>query len=66
MAKTKAEVMPLDLFIAEHEKAAQGGGLVVTKLTHPDAEERIFPGIYAGIPVAKGEPAAIYSDGSKH
>lgn len=56
----------LEAFIAMHEAEAQKSGLVVTKLTHPDGVERIYPGVYAGIPIEQGELSATYSDGSKH
>lgn len=67
MARTKEQQETLDEFIARHEEAAQADGLVVTSITFPDAPARVFPGKYAGFPVADGKTAeAIYSDGAKH
>lgn len=64
--KPAADVPALDVYIAEHEAAAQKTGLVVTKITHPEGASRVYPGVYAGIPVEAGELSATYSDGSKH
>lgn len=65
MAKTAQE--SLDDFIARHEDAAQAAGLVVTAIKFPEAQARVFPGRYAGIPLADAKTAeATYSDGSKH
>lgn len=68
MARTKEQTAEtMDEFIDRHESAAQADGLVVTSITFPDAPARVFPGKYAGFPVADGKTAeAIYSDGSKH
>jgi len=67
MARTKEQQETLDEFIARHEEASQAAGLVVTNVTFPDAPARVFPGKYAGIPVADGKTAeATYSDGSKN
>jgi hypothetical protein len=60
------EVMPLEQYIKEHEDAAQKTGLVVTKIVHPQAENRVYPGRYAGIVLIEGELSATYCDGSKH
>lgn len=62
--ETKAET--LEGFIGRHEGLAQAKGLVVTQILFPGASARVFPGTYAGIPVADGKPQATYSDGSKH
>ncbi|MCT9125404.1 hypothetical protein [Cupriavidus gilardii] len=56
----------LEAFIGRHEAAAQKLGVVVTRIVFPGAESRIFPGVYAGIPVEDGKPLAVYSDGSTH
>lgn len=56
----------LEGFIGRHETAAQADGLVVTQITFPGAPSRVYPGVYAGIPVMDGKALATYSDGSKH
>jgi hypothetical protein len=56
----------LEAFIARHEAAAQADGLVVTHIAFPGAPSRVYPGVYAGIPVVDGKALATYSDGSKH
>lgn len=53
-------------FIREHEAAAQALGVVVVKITHPDASGDLYQGTYSGISTLEGDPAAVYSDGSKH
>lgn len=67
-ARTKEQqAETMETFIARHEAAAQADGLVVTSITFPDAPARVYPGTYAGFPVADGKTAeAMYSDGSKH
>ena len=66
MAKETAPIEALDAFIDRHEGQAQAAGLVVTNIAYPGAQGRVYPGKYAGIPVADGKPSATYSDGSKH
>ncbi|SOY79936.1 hypothetical protein CBM2599_A120501 [Cupriavidus taiwanensis] len=68
MARTKdTKVEDLHDFITRHEDAAAGLGVVVTRVTFPGAESRVFPGRYAGVQVQDGREAeATYSDGSKH
>lgn len=61
-----AEIPELDDYIAQHEKAAQDAGLVVTALSHPAAKPRMHLGVYSGFPIDAGELSAIYSDGSTH
>ena len=56
----------LDAFIAEHERAAQAIGQVVTAISYPDATPRLHVGVYSGFPIAAGELQATYSDGSTH
>jgi hypothetical protein len=56
----------LDVFIAEHERAAQAIGQVVTAISYPDATPRLHVGVYSGFPIAAGELQATYSDGSTH
>ncbi|MDQ1759014.1 hypothetical protein RAS14_04580 [Achromobacter aegrifaciens] len=57
---------PLGAFIARHEDAAMALGIVVTLITHPDAEERVHAGRYGGIRLAAGDALATYSDGTQH
>lgn len=68
MARTKEQqAESMEEFIDRHEAAAQADSLVVTSITFPDAPARVFPGKYAGFPVADGKTAmAVYSDGSTH
>lgn len=63
---TPAAPAKLKDFIAHHEQAAQALGIVVASITHPDAEPGIKQGQYSGIRMFEGEPAARYSDGTKH
>lgn len=56
----------LDAFIAQHERAAQAGGLVVTAISYPGAAPRLHPGVYSGFPIVDGALSATYSDGSVH
>lgn len=57
---------PLGAFIARHEDAAMALGIVVTLITHPDADERVHAGRYGGIHLAAGDTLATYSDGTQH
>lgn len=57
---------PLAAFIARHEDAAMALGIVVTLITHPDADERVHAGRYGGIHLAAGDALATYSDGTQH
>lgn len=57
---------PLGTFIARHEDAAMALGIVVTLITHPDADERVHAGRYGGIRLAAGDALATYSDGTQH
>jgi hypothetical protein len=59
-------VLELDDFIAEHERAAQAIGQVVTAISYPDATPRLHVGVYSGFPIAAGDLQATYSDGSTH
>lgn len=59
-------VVPLADFIAHHEQAAFGAGVVVVSITHPDASPGVTQGAYSGINTFEGELSATYSDGSKH
>jgi hypothetical protein len=56
----------LEAFIAQHERAAQAAGLVVTAISYPGATPRLHPGVYSGFPITTGELSATYSDGSTH
>lgn len=56
----------LEVFIAQHERAAQASGLVVTAISYPGAAPRLHPGVYSGFPIADGELLATYSDGSTY
>jgi hypothetical protein len=56
----------LDVFIADHERAAQAIGQVVTAISYPDATPRLHVGVYSGFPITAGELQATYSDGSVH
>lgn len=62
----KGAAVPLDKFIAKHEKASQDVDLVITAISHPDATEHFHNGVFAGFPVTPGELSATYSDGTKH
>lgn len=57
---------PLGVFITRHEDAAMALGIVVTLITHPDADERVHAGRYGGIRLAAGDALATYSDGTQH
>ena len=57
---------PLGAFIARHEDAAMALDIVVTLITHPDADERVHAGRYGGIRLAAGDALAMYSDGTQH
>ncbi|MBO9331859.1 hypothetical protein GHR37_22180 [Achromobacter xylosoxidans] len=57
---------PLGAFITRHEDAAMALGIVVTLITHPDADERVHAGRYGGIHLAAGDALATYSDGTQH
>ncbi len=65
-ATPEQPAVDLDAFIAQHERAAQADGLVVTSISYPGAAPRLHPGVYSGFPIADGELSATYSDGSKH
>lgn len=65
-AAPKQPVPELDDFIAEHERAAQDIGQVVTAISYPDATPRLHVGVYSGFPITAGELQATYSDGSTH
>lgn len=76
-ATAPAPAVPLDdllVFIRKHEDAAarrgadRGEQIVVVAISHPAADEaqRIFSGRDGGIRMSRGEPGAVYSDGSKH
>lgn len=56
---------PLNDFIKQMERDTQEKyGLAITKISHPEAEDGvIFQGTYAGIPLIKGEPGMLLSDG---
>ncbi|RSE91213.1 hypothetical protein [Achromobacter aegrifaciens] len=57
---------PLGAFITRHEDAAMALGIVVTLISHPDADERVHAGRYGGIRLAAGDALATYSDGTQH
>lgn len=57
---------PLGMFIARHEDAAMALGIVVTMITHPNADEGVHAGRYGGIRLAAGDALATYSDGTQH
>lgn len=57
---------PLAAFIARHEDAAMALGIVVTLVSHPDADERVHAGRYGGIRLTSGNALATYSDGTQH
>ena len=65
-AAREQPAVELDAFIAQHERAAQADGLVVTAISYPGAVPRLHPGVYSGFPITTGELLATYSDGSKH
>lgn len=62
----KAGTPELDVFIGQHERAAQAIGQVVTAISYPDATPRLHAGVYSGFPITGGELLATYSDGSTH
>lgn len=62
----KPQVPAMGEFVKHHEQQAAKKGLVVTQITHPDASGGIHQGRHAGIRTRKGEPQAVYNDGSKH
>lgn len=51
-------------FIAVREVQKLDSGLVLVKVTHPDAESRVFPGRYSGIVLEQGPTGCVWSDGS--
>lgn len=55
----------LNDFIRQMERDVQErDGLVITRISHPDAEDgAVYQGVYAGIPLARGEPGMLLSDG---
>ncbi|MGZ0105201.1 hypothetical protein [Achromobacter sp. KK8] len=57
---------PLGMFITRHEDAAMALGIVVTLITHPNADEGVHAGRYGGIRLAAGDALATYSDGTQH
>lgn len=76
-AAEPAPAAPLDtlpVFIRKHEDAAarrgaeRGEQIVVVAISHPAADESqaIYSGRDGGIRMSRGEPGAVYSDGSKH
>lgn len=57
---------PLGAFITRHEDAAMVLGIVVTLISHPDADECVHAGRYGGIRLAAGDALATYSDGTQY
>lgn len=58
------KVQTFEEYLAWAESAKLDENLVVTSLTHPDAEERLHPGTYSSFPTSKGDPSVTWSDGS--
>lgn len=52
-------------FIANREALRLHEGVVLVAASHPDGDERIYPGKYSGIRLSRGEPSVTYSDGTK-
>lgn len=61
----KAVAESLHEFIANREALRLHEGVVLVAATHPDADERTYPGKYSGIRISKGEPSVTFSDGTK-
>ena len=56
-------VTSIDDWIAEQEKKAQELGCVIVKASHPDAEDRMYPGKYSGFPLVVGEAKVQLNSG---
>ena len=56
-------VTSIDDWIAEQEQKAQELGCVIVKASHPDAEERMYPGKYSGFPLVVGEAKVQLNSG---
>ena len=54
----------LEDFIASREAQKLASGVVLVKVTHPEATSRIFPGRYSGIVMEQGPAGCVWSDGS--
>lgn len=56
-------VTSIDDWISEQEQKAQELGFVIVKASHPDAEDRIYPGKYSGFLVVNGEAKVQLNNG---
>lgn len=51
-------------YIAAREVQKLDSGVVLVKVTHPDADSRVYPGRYSGIVLEQGPAGCVWSDGS--
>lgn len=56
----------LDALLEWAQEAKFKDGVVVTRISHPDAQERIYPGKYSGFHLVRGPIGCAWSDGSVH
>lgn len=51
--------------LADYIKARERDGIVLTRVTYPQATPHVYAGMYSGIVVADGPLSCTWSDGSK-
>ena len=56
-------VTSIDSWISEQEEKAMLLGFVIVKASHPDAEERMYPGKYSGFLLVNGEAKVQINSG---
>lgn len=52
-------------YIASREVSKLAEGIVLVRVTHPEAKQSVFPGRYSGIELNQGPAGCVWSDGSK-
>ena len=60
------EAQSLEALIAWAEAAKFAKGVVVTRVIHPDAVPRVYPGKFSGFHLERGPIGCTWSDGSSH
>ena len=57
-------VPPLAEYIQEVEAKYVARDVYAVEVTHPNGEERVYPGMYSGIRIKQGPMSVRYSDGT--
>lgn len=65
LAPLKRDIPPLADYIRDVEGRHASRDVYAVEVSHPDGEERVYPGTYSGIRIKRGTLSVRYSDGTR-